>query len=112
MVAHKMPPKRRPISIDWAESLVGLSMKVPEYWWDNYNSHKLCDGKIDSFDPFTQKWNLLLDSKDDDALYLIAYEAVYLYADFDFMYSNPTVYHQRNKIFYRSYQIWLELYNY
>ena len=58
-------------------------MKVPEYWWDNYNSHKLCDGKIESYDPVSQKWNLLLDARDDDDLYLMAYEAVYLYADYD-----------------------------
>jgi hypothetical protein len=29
----------------------------------------------------SQKWNLLLDARDDDDLYLIAYDAVYEYAD-------------------------------
>ena len=79
-----MPPNEPPISLEWAHSLIGLSMKVPEYWWDGYNGHKLCDGKIESFDLVSQKWNLLLDARDGDDLYLMAYEAVYLYADDDF----------------------------
>ena len=56
-------------------------MKVPEYWWDGYNGYRLHDGVIDSFDIVSQKWNLLLDSRDDDDLYLMAYEAVSMYAD-------------------------------
>jgi hypothetical protein len=32
---------RRPIqpqiSVEWAESLVGLSMRVPDHWWECYN---------------------------------------------------------------------------
>jgi hypothetical protein len=71
------------ISVEWAESLVGLSMKVPEYWWDGCNGYKLHDGKIVSFDITTQKWNLLLDSRDEDLPYLMAYSAVSLYADED-----------------------------
>jgi hypothetical protein len=43
-----------------------------------YNLH---DRKIDSFDINSQKWNLLLDARDDDDLYLIAYDDVYEYAD-------------------------------
>jgi hypothetical protein len=41
----------------------------------------LPDGKIDSFDISSQKWNLLLDARDDDDMYPIAYDAVYEYAD-------------------------------
>jgi hypothetical protein len=40
-------------------------------------------GRIDSFDIQSQKWNLLLDSKDDPFPFLMAYEAVYVYADED-----------------------------
>jgi hypothetical protein len=83
-----MPPKRSkqpPISTEWAQSLIiGLSMKVPDYWWDGCKSHKLHDGKIDSFDICSQEWNLLLDSRDDPFPFLMAYEAVYEYADEDF----------------------------
>ena len=78
-----MAPKTRPISSEWAETLVGLSTKVPESWWPGYKSHKLCDGRIDSYCPISQRWNLLLDTKEDDTLYLMAYEAIYKYADFD-----------------------------
>ena len=41
------------------------------------------NGVIDSFDIVSQKWNLLLDSRDDDDLYLMVYEAVAMYADAD-----------------------------
>jgi hypothetical protein len=72
------------ISVEWAESLVGLSMKVPEYWWDGCNGYKHHDGKIDSFDIDSQKWNLLLDAiRDEDVPYLMTYSAVSMYADED-----------------------------
>jgi hypothetical protein len=69
-------PIQPPISVEWAESLIGLSMKVPEYWWDGCNGYKLHDGRIDSFDIDNQKWNLLLDARDEDLPYLMAYSAV------------------------------------
>ena len=68
---NKMAPRSPRISLEWAESLVGLAMKVPESWWPGYKSHKLCDGRIDSYCPISQRWNLLLNTKDDDALYLM-----------------------------------------
>jgi hypothetical protein len=77
-------PKQPQISTDWAKLLIGLSMKVPENWWQGCKGFKLFDGKIYSFDIRAQKWNLLLDSRDDDdIMYLMAYEAVYEYADED-----------------------------
>jgi hypothetical protein len=79
-----MPRKRSNepvISIEWAESLIGLSMKVPQNWWVGCSGHKLHDGRIDSFDISEQKWNLLLDARDEDLPYLMAYDAVYEYAD-------------------------------
>jgi hypothetical protein len=46
--------------------------------------HKLHDGKIDSFDIDCQKWNLLLDARDEEVPYLMAYvEAVSLYLNED-----------------------------
>jgi hypothetical protein len=81
-----MPPKgtiEPQISTEWAQSLIGLSMKVPENWWVGCKGFKLHDGKIDSFDIQSQKWNLLLDDRDEPFPFLMAYEAVYEYADED-----------------------------
>ena len=56
-------------------------MKVPAHWWMGRNGQKFHDGKIDSFDSLTQKWNLLLDANDDDACYLMAYDAICEYSN-------------------------------
>ena len=48
--------------IEWAKSLKGVSMKVPDNWWTSCNDRILHDGKIDSFDQSTQKMILLVDS--------------------------------------------------
>jgi hypothetical protein len=70
------------ISAEWAKSLIGLSMKVPDHWWDDFHGYKLHDGKIVLFDIDSQKLNLLLDTREDDNdLYLMAYSAVYEYSD-------------------------------
>jgi hypothetical protein len=68
-----MPPRRPKIDTCWAESLlVGLSMRVPDHWWESYNGGtNLHDSKIVSFDVVSQKWNLLVDTRDDgDDLYI------------------------------------------
>jgi hypothetical protein len=80
-------PKQPQISTEWAQSLIGLSMKVPENWWVGC-SFNLHDGKIDSFDISSQKWNLLLDARDEPFPFLMAYDAVYEYAD-----ENSSTYH-------------------
>ena len=64
------------IDIEWAKLLKGLSVKVPDNWWTSCSGQILHDGKIDSFDQSTQKWNLLLDSNDNDDLHLLAYDAL------------------------------------
>jgi len=69
------------ISLEWAESLIGLSLKVPQNWWVGCTGYNLHDGRIVSFDIVSQKWNLLLDDRNDEDLYLIAYDAVNEYAD-------------------------------
>jgi hypothetical protein len=60
-----------------------IYVKVPENWWQGCKGFKLFDGKRGSLDIQTQKWNLLLDSRDDPFPFLMAYEAVYEYADED-----------------------------
>ena len=62
-----MPPKRPEeplISLEWAESLIGLSLKVPQNCWVICIGYKLHD--------VSQEWVLLLDAKNNDDLYLIA----------------------------------------
>jgi hypothetical protein len=77
-----MAPRRPKIDTCWAESLVRLSMRVPDHWWESYNGSNLHDGKIVSFGIDSQKWNLLIDTQDDgDDLYLMAYEAVCEYSN-------------------------------
>jgi hypothetical protein len=57
-------------------------MKVPDYWWKEYTTHSLNDGRIVSFDESTQKWDLLLHTQEDgDDVYAMAYAAVCEYSD-------------------------------
>jgi hypothetical protein len=42
------------ISVEWAESLIALSIKVPDHWWDDFHGYKLHDGKIVSLYPHTE----------------------------------------------------------
>jgi hypothetical protein len=49
-------PKQSQISTEWAQSLIGLSMKVPQNWWVGCSGCNLHDGKIDAFDISSQKW--------------------------------------------------------
>ena len=58
-------------------------MRVPDHWWDGCKGYNLHDGKIESFDIDSQKWNLLLDSKHEPFPYQMAYSAVYEYVDED-----------------------------
>jgi len=46
-------PQPIPINTEWAESLVGLRVKVPDSWWVNYDGEELSPGVIVGVD-FTQ----------------------------------------------------------
>jgi len=65
---------------EWAESLIGLRVKVPEYWWVALRGRKLHDGKIASFDESNQKWMFVCDS-DPKEPYAMAYPGILEYAD-------------------------------
>jgi hypothetical protein len=58
-------------------------MRVPEYWWPGYNGYRLHDSKIDSFDISEPKWNLILDDRNEPFPFLMAYDAVSMYANED-----------------------------
>ena len=65
-----MAPKRNKIDLEWALSLVGLPVKIPDNWWVGYTGSYLHDGKIVAFDVVNQKWLIELDDQDDDDQYL------------------------------------------
>ena len=77
LLTNTMAPQTK-IDNEWAESIIGLRLKVPDHWWSGCNGRDLHDGKIASFDEAKQKWNFICDSEPVES-YLMAYEAVYKY---------------------------------
>jgi hypothetical protein len=76
-----MTSRTNKINIEWANSLVGLPVKIPDNWWVGYTGSYLHDGKLVAFDVVNQKWCAELDDQDDDDHYLIAYDAVCEYSN-------------------------------
>ena len=76
-----MAPRTKKIDVEWADSLVGLPVKIPDHWWVGYTGSYKHDGKIMSFDVVNQKWFIELDDQDDDDQYLIAYDAILEYCN-------------------------------
>ena len=72
-----------PHNLEWAESLIGLPMAVPEYWWPGYSSSKLCLGKIASINTTTCELNcsLLIFKDKPGKRYGMRYNTVRLYTD-------------------------------
>ena len=83
-----MPPvlsKLVAINPEWAATLIGLRMKVPERWWAGCTGSKLFHGQIiaiDFSDDAERYFQFELDSE-KGAHYLIRYDAVLHYADED-----------------------------
>jgi hypothetical protein len=51
-----MASRRNKIDIEWANSLVGLPVKIPDNWWVGYNTgSNLHDGKLMASDVVNQK---------------------------------------------------------
>ena len=89
---YKTPPDQKigtmaespcPIDREWADSLIGLPMAVPEYWWNGYNGSTPCLGAIVAIDYDAKKENYFLLEVDDTpgVQYPMRYDAVLLYAD-------------------------------
>jgi hypothetical protein len=77
-----MASRRTKINKEWANSLVGLPVKIPDNWWVGYTGTYLHDGKLIAFDVVNQKWCVDFDDQDgDDDQYLIAYDAVCEYSN-------------------------------
>jgi hypothetical protein len=76
-----MPPRQPRIDSCWAESLLGLRVRIPDHWWIGYTGSYLNDGKLIAFDVVNQEWLIELDDQDDDDQYLFAYDAVCEYSN-------------------------------
>jgi hypothetical protein len=81
-----MPPpvgKGVPIDEEWATSLIGLRMQVPNLWWKGFEGAKsLNEGTIVGVDFSAAKLNYfqLELAKEKGAIYAMRYDAVHLYA--------------------------------
>ena len=75
-----MAPKVSGIDLEWASSLEGLRVKVPNRWWYGYTDGRLNDGRIGEFHASTELWDLILDDS-SWGIFGINYEALYQYAD-------------------------------
>lgn len=85
--AAAMPPpvgKGVPIDEEWAASLIGLRMQVPNLWWKGFEGDEsLNEGMIIGVDFSAAKLNYfqLELAKEKGAIYAMRYDAVHLYAD-------------------------------
>jgi hypothetical protein len=70
-----MASRTNKIDIEWANSLVGLQVRIPDNWWVGYIGSYLHDDKLVAFDVVNQKWCVDQDDQDDDDHYLTAYDA-------------------------------------
>jgi hypothetical protein len=100
-----MASTKKLIDSEWADSLVGLCMRVPDYWWKEYKSFSLNDGRIVSFDVPTQKWHILLYTPEDgDDLYPMSHKAVCEHSNRhssafqDFILSHKAIYEGNDQI--------------
>ncbi len=82
-----MPPpvgKGVPIDEEWAASLIGLRMQVPNLWWKGFEGDEsLNEGTIVGvdFSAATLNYFPLELAKEKGAIYAMRYDAVHLYAD-------------------------------
>ena len=83
-----MPPVlSKPVAIDqeWAATLIGLRLKVPERWWAGCTGSKLFHGKIIAIDfsDDAKRYFKFEPDSEKGAHYPIRYDAVLHYADED-----------------------------
>ena len=72
------------IDTEWAQSLVGLRLKIPDHWWPDYDGDTLNPGKIGRVD-FTQTNNryfvFIPNDAEDPGPYYLRYDTIFHYAD-------------------------------
>ena len=77
----KMAPPGRIIDLEWAETLDGLRMSLPNRWWLGHKGNQLHHDRIVMFVEDTNKWQLLLDNVSDPTHYTMSWEGLLEYAD-------------------------------
>ena len=78
-----MPSQTIPIDTEWAESLVGLRLLVPDSWWVNCSGEEMNKGVIAAVDftkPRCTFFQFKLDSE-LEAHYPMRYDSVFSFAD-------------------------------
>ena len=77
-----MSPKAQDIDLEWAQMIVGIRLKVPDRWWNEYTIGTLNNNRIVSFDASKQMLQFLLDNPQWGIHpYDMAYKPIYLYAN-------------------------------
>ena len=79
-----MVASRFTLEKEWALSLVGIPLAVPEYWWPGHKGSKRCRGTIAFVDPLARNQSyfaLKLDDAPPDEVYGMKYSAVREYVN-------------------------------
>ena len=82
----KLKKKRsisKPVAIDqnWALSLVGLRLKIPEVWWNGCTGNTLYAGRISAINVSDHRQRYFMLEMDTGEEYPVRYDAVLRYAD-------------------------------
>ena len=72
-----------PIDSEWAETLVGLRLNIPDKWWPGFCNGSLNRGKIAAInlDPLSSYYFEVELNDEPGAHYAMRYDSVLLYAD-------------------------------
>ena len=76
-----MQHNERIIDPEWADTLLGLRVALPNHWWVGHRGNRLHQGRIVLFLENTNRWQFLLDDVNDDNHYPLSYKGVVEYAD-------------------------------
>ena len=69
------------IDPEWANTLLGLRVSLPNHWWTGFRGNRLRQGCLVLFLENTNQWQFLLDDVDNDNHYAMRYKGVCEYTD-------------------------------
>ena len=76
-----MEHNERIIDPEWADTLLGLRVALPNHWWKGFRGNRLHQGRLVLFLENTNQWQFVLDDVNDDNHYPLNYAGVCEYAD-------------------------------